>query len=81
MESVPGLDDERQRVLRQLLERGPEYREVLVATHARLIRLFPNDRALRTEAEGLDRVLARNIETLEEYFARKQASADARGTR
>jgi hypothetical protein len=81
LESVPGVDAERKRVLRGLLERGPEYREVLARSHARLIRLFPEDADLAKSARGLDRRLAGNLEILAAYFARLDAGSNARGAR
>jgi len=79
IESVPGLDAERQRVLRGLLERGPEYERILAETHARLIRLFPDDATLRKEAARIDRGLTRNLDTLAEYFERVPSAAGAGG--
>jgi hypothetical protein len=81
IEAVPGLDDERRRVLRGLLERGPDYRDLLATTHARLIHLFPDDHDLREEAERIDRGLGRNLDTLEEYFERERAGKTAPGMR
>jgi hypothetical protein len=47
--------------------------------HARLIRLYPDDERLRTDAETFDAQLLGNLKTLERYFASAAPSVHASG--
>jgi hypothetical protein len=68
-EAVPGLRERRDHILRRLVGDGDRYRAELSRVHARLIRLYPEDERLRSDAETFDAQLLGNLKTLERYFA------------
>jgi hypothetical protein len=79
LEAVPGLRERRDHFLRRLLGDGDRYRAELNQVHARLIRLYPDDERLRTDAETFDAQLLGNLKTLERYFASAAPSVHASG--
>jgi hypothetical protein len=78
LRGVPGLRDERDRILRRLVERGDAYRAELNALHARLILLYPDDERLHASAEHIDDHMASNISTLKRYLALTATAEDPR---
>jgi len=77
--AVPGLRERSDRFLRRLVGDGDRYRAELNRLHARLIRLYPEDERLRSDAEALDAQLLGNLQTLERYFASATPPLPARG--
>ena len=74
-DAAPGVRAERDRALRKLVADGERHRGELASIHARLISSRPDDKGLHENAESLDKRLARNVETLREYFARADGVA------
>jgi len=73
LEAVPHLREQKDRILQRLVADGDRYRAELNRIHARLIRLYPDDEQLRTDATSLDAQLRENVETLQGYFAHAAA--------
>jgi len=70
LEVVPQLRERKDQILRRLVADGDRYRAELSRIHARLIRLYPEDERLRSDATTFDTQLLANLKTLERYFAR-----------
>ena len=79
LEAVPQLRERRDHFLRRLVGDGDRYRAELNRVHARLIRLYPEDERLRSDAESFDAQLLGNLKTLERYFASATPSVHASG--
>ena len=75
LEAVPQLREHKDDLLRRLVSDGDRYRAELSRLHARLIRLYPEDERLRSDAATFDAQLLANLKTLERYFARAAARA------